>query len=60
MKLLPEVCLEARKTLGDYPYYDPDYDPDPIWILQICMKILPKVCLSPMINPLFCRKAPNN
>ena len=46
MNFLPEVYLEPRNTRLDFvdnPDYDPDldYDPNSIWISQICMKLLP-------------------
>ena len=37
-----------RLDFGD----DPDYDPDPIRIVWICMKLRPEVCVGPRTNPL--------
>ena len=48
MKSSPEVCLKPRNNRLDFGSDldcdpDPDYDPDLIWISQICIKLLSKV-----------------
>ena len=51
---LHELYYQSNNRLdfGDDPFKIRIYDPDPIRILQIFMKLLPKVYLRPMTNPL--------
>ena len=44
MKILPDVCVKPRNNRVDFDN-DLVCDPDPVWISQICNKLLSEVCL---------------
>ena len=54
MQSLPEVCLKTRNNRLDFGDDLECAEHHLIWISQICMKLLSKVCLCPRPYPVNC------